>query len=52
MYEASKFYMNQDKTCSKGYNKLSKMTEDLDLNFNDDTTVSSKKIGLDLNGFG
>lgn len=52
IYESSKVYTNQDKTRSKGYNKFSKMTQDLDLNSNGDTTVSSKDRGLDLNGFG
>jgi hypothetical protein len=51
MYEATKVYTNQDKTRSKGYNKFSKMAQDLDLNSNGDTTVSSKERGLDLNGY-
>jgi len=52
MYEATKKYTNHDKACSKGHNKFSKMIEDLDLNSNGDTTVSSKEREPDLNGFG
>lgn len=45
MYKATKFYMNRGKTCSKWYNKFSKMAEDLDLN------ISPEERELELNGF-
>jgi hypothetical protein len=45
MYKATKFYMNRGKTCSKGYNKFSKMAKDLDLN------ISPEERELELNGF-
>jgi hypothetical protein len=45
MYKATKFYMNRGKTCSEGYNKFSKMVEDLDLN------ISPEERELELNGF-
>jgi len=46
------FHRDEDESPSVSFNKLSKLTEELDLNANDDTSIASNCREFDLNGYG
>lgn len=50
--ELAGLHRDEDESPSVSFNKLSKLTEELDLNANDDTSIASNCREFDLNGFG
>lgn len=50
--ELAGLHRDEDESPSVSFNKLSKLTEELDLNANDDTSIASNCREFDLNGYG